>query len=130
MTSDQALVDAIQAQDAAVYAYGIIGAHVDGSWTRKARRALQVHRSLRAQWQAQATSQVATAASYELPSPVTDPQSARQLAVLVERRVSAVCADLAAASSGPLREQAVMAAMEAATRSVVWGGEPQSFPHG
>ena len=130
MTAEQALLAAIEAEDAAVYAYGVIGAHLDGPAERRARRALHAHRSLRTQWQSQATAQVATPAAYDLPFTIEDATSAKELAVLVERRVSAISADLAAVSTGPVREQAVTAAMEAATRSVVWGGEPQSFPHG
>lgn len=128
--SAPAIESAISGEDACIYAYGVIGAHVRGAAKDRARKALAEHRAWRDRMQAQSPSIVAAAIAYDIPFPVEDPAAAKQLAVLVENRMVGLYADLAASVSGQAREDAVTAAMECATRAIAWGGLPQAFPQG
>ena len=129
MSSDQAMAAAIDAEDACVYAYGVIGAHLVGAGRRKARRALEAHRVWRDRWQqAYPGPYVPGASAYQLPFAVQDPQSARRLAALIEDRMVPVYADLAAATQEQDRSDALAAGCECATRSVSWGGPSLAFP--
>ena len=129
MTAEPALIAAIAGEDACIYAYGVIGAQVGGSARQRARRALAAHRSLRDRLQSQAADTVVPAAiAYDFPFAVTDAKSAKKLAALIEGRMVPVFADLAAATSGPARDEAVTAAMECAVRAIAWGGASQAFP--
>lgn len=128
MTEQEALAAAIRGEDAAVYAYGVIGARVPPALQRRARRALLDHRSARSALQLRAAQQVAVPPAFDLPQPVDSTADARALAVTVEQRLAAVYSDLAAASSGDNRDAAVRSAMECATRAVTWGGTSQAFP--
>lgn len=129
MSSHTARHAAIIGCDAAVYAYGVIGVHLDGAGRRQALRALGAHRAARARWQ-QGVEPIVTAAAFDLPQPVTDAASARAVAALVERRLTEVYADLAAELSGALRADAVSDAMACETRAIRWGARTQAFPHG
>ncbi|MBU6245780.1 MAG: DUF4439 domain-containing protein [Actinomycetales bacterium] len=127
MSEQQARNAAIAGEDACIYAYGIIGAHLAAAGQRKARRALDSHRAWRDRLLA-AGDYVPGSAAYELPFPVQDAAAARRLAILVEQRMVPAYADLAASTSGDLRAQAVQAGCECAARSVAWGGPTQAFP--
>lgn len=130
MSTDQAVVAAINGEDAAIYAYGVIGARSRGARAGLARRALAAHRARRQSLQAALPEPVAAASAFDLPFPVTDQASAARLAVLVENRMAAVLAELAAATTDAPRGEAVTGAMECAARAVAWGGEPMAFPSG
>ena len=130
MSDAPAIVTAIQGVDAAMYAYGVIGAHTRGADAARARKALDLAQRWRADLQALATEQVGAASAYTLPFPVSDAVSARRLGAVVDDRLTAVLADAAAATSGSSRRGIVAAAMQCAARAVVWGGPPMAFPHG
>jgi len=99
----------IEAENAAVYAYGVIGAHLRGQQRAQARTALTAHRRLRDGWieaAQQAGEPVPPAAiAYDLPIQVTDPANARELAARIETSLIAVYE-----SVGPIAAQAVTAA--------------------
>ena len=128
MTAEQAVMAAINGADAAIYAYGVIGARSRGSQVRLARKALAAHRGRREAMQGLIAQPVAAASAYDLPFPVDDQASAARLAVVVENRMTALLADLAAAEQGDRRAQAVTGAMECAARAIAWGGQPMAFP--
>lgn len=129
MTTEEAMAAAIAGADACIYAYGIIGANLRGAGRRKARKALDSHRAWRDLWQGRHPgAYVPGSAAYTLPFAVEDPEAARRLAVLIEERMVAIYADLAAATEGGERSDAVAAACECATRSVSWGGPSLAFP--
>jgi hypothetical protein len=130
MSTEQAIMAAINGEDAAIYAYGVIGARSRGARAALARRALTAHRARREALQATIAEPVAAASAYDLPFPVEDAQDAARLAVLVENRMAALLADVAAATADDRRAQAVTGAMESAARAIAWGGAPQAFPHG
>lgn len=84
----------IEAEDAAIYGYGVIGAHLTGSSQARAVNALQAHRRLRDAWiqMAQdANQEIPPAAiAYDLPIEVRDSASARALAAEIETRLITV----------------------------------------
>lgn len=132
MTPAEAWSAVVAGEDAAVYAYGLVGGRVTGSDRQAALAALTAHRLRRDAAIRQVRSAKATvpaaAAAYDPPFPVTDAASARQLAAVVEQRLAGVYGQLAGAVSGPARKDAALAAQECAARSVAWGAAPQAFP--
>ncbi|MDY0814274.1 ferritin-like domain-containing protein [Kitasatospora purpeofusca] len=125
--------DALGAEHAAVYGYGVVGARLadDGQRTA-ARTALAAHQARRDAWQRLLAGTGATpdpaAAGYQLPFPVTDAASAGRLAAHLETRLTAVYADLVAAVPAPQRPPAADALRESALRAHQWGAVPAAFP--
>ncbi|MFF4653466.1 ferritin-like domain-containing protein [Streptomyces sp. NPDC001380] len=123
---------ALAAEHAAVYGYGVVGAHLTGARLAAARAAYDAHRALRdtlhREIAARRGTPAAAAAGYELPFPVTGPASAVRLAVLLEERLAAVHADLVAAARGPLRRTAADALCGAAVRAARWRGPAAPGP--
>lgn len=123
------LAAAIEGEQAAVYAYGLAGPHLDEAERGLALGALAAHR-LRVLALRQLTPdgmEPGAPAGYDVP-PVEGPEQARLLLAQVESRLCATYADLAAETSGIDRTQAVLSARECAVRSVAWGAPPQAFP--
>jgi hypothetical protein len=124
-----ALIAAIDGESAAVYAYGVAIPRLSGSLGDLARGGLTAHRlrivSLRQR--IPVADQPASAGGFDVDTP-TDTTQAASLLAGVEVRLAAVYADLAAATTGTERRDAVLSARECAVRSVAWGGEPQAFP--
>ncbi|MFI9205883.1 ferritin-like domain-containing protein [Streptomyces sp. NPDC053048] len=123
---------ALAAEHAAVYGYGVVGGRVEEDRAAEAREAYQAHRArrdvmIRAVRDLGAEPEAA-AAAYTLPFPVTDGASAVRLAAELERRLSAVYADLVRASTGALRGEAATGLREAAVRAVRWSGGSVAFP--
>ena len=133
MTLQEALNAAIAGTDATIYAYGVAAGQLKGSARRRATSALVAHERWRDRWTALADNPPAPAVAYELPARVESPQAARDLAALVENRLVAVLADLAAAAPAGepagIRPDAARAAGQCAQRAVRWGAAPQAFPH-
>jgi hypothetical protein len=127
-----ALQAALAAEHAAVYGYGVVGAHVTGTRLIAARAAYAAHQATRDAVQREITARhaapVAAAPGYRLPFPVTGEASAQRLAALLEERLAAVHADLVAAATGPLRRTAADALREAAVRCTRWRGSGAAFP--
>jgi hypothetical protein len=126
MSATDAAVVALAGEQAAVYAYGVIAAHLSGSDEKRALAAMAAHRANRDLLLSRLESAGATpspaAAAYTLPSPVVDPASARALAGLVEDRLAGQWAALAAASDGEQRRSAALVAQATAVRGVSWTG--------
>ena len=78
---DKALADALAAEHATIYGYGVAGAFLRGADRRYAVSALDTHLRIRDQLTALITarhaSPVVTEPAYRLPMPVTDRPSAR-----------------------------------------------------
>jgi hypothetical protein len=132
MTPADALSAAVAAEDAAVYAYGVLGPRLAEDQRPAARIALDTHRqrsfALRDRVAAAGGPAPDAPVAYDLPFPVTDPESAGRLAGLVEMRLAAAYADLAAALSDAPRTDAVLAAREATVRAIGWGSASMAFP--
>jgi len=127
---------ALSAEYAAVYAYGAIGARLSGADASAARAAEEAHRSRRDELLLTLTARgvvpPAAASSYQLPFPVTDPQQARRLAVLIEDRVAAVWHAVLPQVPAEDRQRALDALVDAAVRATEWrlaaGEDPPTVP--
>lgn len=127
-----ALQAALAAEDAAVYAYGVIGAQLGGDRRTRATASYQAHRDRRGALQQRISATGATpdaaAPAYQLPAPVSDAASAVRLAELVEDRICAVYANAVQATSGPLRGTMAAALRQAALDTLAWRGSGSAFP--
>ena len=134
MTELVALKQALAAEQAVVYGYGGVGAHLSGKDRMLAAARRVTHQNLRDQISALITSvgAVAPAAlpAYRLPFPVTDAASARRLAASLETGGSGAAWDLAAASTSrsPARGLAVGWLTDATVAAVQWGSPPAALP--
>ena len=124
-----ALLAAIEGEEAAAYAYGVAAPRLSGSQGVLARGGLAAHRLriIALRQQLAPADQPAAAGGFSAPTPVDSEQAAAFLGE-VESRLAAVYADLAAASGGDERREAVLAARECSVRSVAWGTAPEAFP--
>ncbi|MFE6869481.1 ferritin-like domain-containing protein, partial [Kitasatospora sp. NPDC057692] len=125
--------EALSAEHAAIYGYGVVGARLpDDQQRTDARAALAAHQSRRDAWQRLLTGTGATpaaaAAGYQLPFPVTDTAAATRLAAHLETRLTTVYADLVAAAPAPHRPLAADALRECALRAHRWGATATPFP--
>ena len=116
---------ALAAEEAAVYAYGVIGVHLDGRGeVAEAREAEQAHRERRDYLVAQMTQIKASAApspaGYQLPFPVTDRASAIKLAVHVEDGVAQAWRPVLPVTTAEDRTTALAAMTAAAVRATRW----------
>lgn len=126
------LADALAAEHAAIFAYGVIGAHLEDHRSA-AREAERAHRSRRDELVLLLGDQAPTAEpSYLLPFPVDNPDDAVQLAIVVEERVAAIWRGLLPESGADDRERALDALTDAAVRATRWrvaaGLEPATIP--
>lgn len=133
----QALVDALNAEYAAVFAYGVVGAFSNPARADLVATYAAAHRARR-----DATIDALKAASvtaplpspaYSIPFPVTDPISAAQLAAQAEVDTSVAWRSVIERSdSGPTRETGITALTEAALRLANWreilGVVPSTVP--
>lgn len=132
------LTDALAAEHAAIFAYGVIGPRLDGDEADAARTAEAAHRSRRdallLRLAERGDTAPVAAASYELPFPVAGAGDARRLAALVEERVGAVWRAVLPAVVREDRVEALAALVDAAIRATGWrraaGVEPATvaFP--
>ncbi|WP_328397510.1 ferritin-like domain-containing protein [Nocardia sp. NBC_00416] len=137
----QALRDALDAEYAAVYAYGLIAAHTSPDQRRTVDQHTAAHRARR-----DATVDLLTGSgsgvavpppepAYTVPGEVTDPASAARLAVVVETDTAVAWrAVVERAGTETTRRTGVEALTEAAGRCALWqfaaGAEPATtaFP--
>lgn len=126
MADPTTLPVALAGADAAVYAYGLCGAHLTGADRTAALDAMAVHRDRRDRLRALVTAAGGTpspaAAAYDPPFAVTDAAGARRLAGLVEDRCAGSMAAAAAQLSGDDRAWAAAAAAQSAVLHVRWTG--------
>ncbi|MCU7723753.1 ferritin-like domain-containing protein [Actinoplanes sp. KI2] len=118
---NQQLAAAMAAEEAAIYAYGILGVHlVAPAQVAEARAAETAHRNRRDYLLGQIDQPPAAAAGYDLPFPVADPVSAVRLAVHVEDGVAQSWRPVLGASQGAARAAALSALTDAAVRATRW----------
>ena len=127
-----ALRACLAAEHVAVWAYGIVGAHLELEARLDARATWDSHRARRdriAQLLRDREAPVpASEPGYALPYAVTDATTARRLAADVESGVAAAYADLVLAAGGELRRFAALSLQEAAVRAARWSGSTEAFP--
>jgi ferritin-like protein len=119
------LAAALAAEEAAIYAYGVIGVRLTGKGDRtEARAAEQTHRTRRdalVSKLAQLKASTAPApAAYELPFAVTDRAEALKLAIHVEDGVAAAWRAVLPATQATDRTDALAALTDSAVRATRW----------
>ncbi|MFC0041139.1 DUF4439 domain-containing protein [Actinomadura rayongensis] len=115
---------ALEAEHAAVYGYGVLGARLSGPARVTAVAAWNAHRAARDALAARLTAlgarAPAAAPAYALPVKPASPTAAARLAALLEDGVVAGYAGLAGASDPAVRTFAAGAMQEAVRRAVRW----------
>jgi len=126
------LQDALAAEHAVVYGYGVAGARLTGRARERALRAYDRHRAQRDELVRVVADRggdpVAPAASYALPHPVEDARDALALVTLLEERLAAVWADAVLELHGDLRQRAAEGLREAAVAAALWRRGSVPFP--
>ncbi len=127
-----ALQNALAAEHAAVYGYGIAGAQLAGTVQSDARADWTAHRvardNLTTMLSKLGATPVAASPAYQLPFPVTSPQSAARLAATLEEGVTRAYLALVAVSNPTLRTFAAQSMQTAANRALAWSGTTTAFP--
>jgi Domain of unknown function (DUF4439) len=128
-----ALQTALAAEHTAVYAYGVLGAHLFGSQRTTALLVLDAHRArrdrLRMYLATAGATPVAAAPAYRLPVTVTSTHTATQLAATIETGLVAAYLGLSGVADPALRRYAALAMQEAGVRSYAWHHTvPAAFP--
>jgi len=128
----QALQDALAAEHAAVYGYGVVGGRLSGAAQTQARAALDAHRArrdalVRSIADLGGVAEPA-APAYTLPFPVETPADATRLAVYLEDGVAMHMGALVAASTATVRANAASWLRECAVWGVRWRGGSITFP--
>lgn len=127
-----ALQAALRAEHAAVYGYGVVGAHLTGAALAAATSdwiAHQVTRdSLEAMLRSAGQQPAAAAVAYRLPHPVHGPAAAMSLAVTLENRVAAAYLAVVALPGRTFRELGARSVTAAAIRAASWRGKTVAFP--
>ena len=127
-----ALQAALAAEDAAIFGYGVAGAHLSGSsqsaatqdWTRHNK----TRDTLAAMISALGATPVAALAFYRLPFVVDNAASAAALAAYLEDGVTRAYLGLVAVRDQRLRTFGALAMQVCAQRAAFWRGSTQAFP--
>jgi Domain of unknown function (DUF4439) len=132
VTALSALQTALGAEDAAIFGYGVAGAHLVGSNQSAAAQDWTGHNEARdtlaAMISALGAVPVAAQASYQLPFPVHDTASAMALAAYLEDGVTRAYLGVVAVSDVRLRNFGALAMQGSAQRAAYWRGNTQAFP--
>jgi len=122
----------LEAEHAAVYAYGVVGARTGGARRRQATAAFDAHRARRDRLRelivARGGTPAEPAPGYDLPFAVRTDEDCVRLAALIENRVTAAYLELVAVGDAALRDMAARAMQESATRAYRWQPEIPDFP--
>jgi uncharacterized protein DUF4439 len=122
--SNAALITALAAEHAAIFGYGVAGAHLDKAGQDVARQAESAHRARRdaliVRIAATSASPPATAPAYALPFPVTDRDSALRLAVVLEEGTGRAWHQALGVTVGDERRLALDALVDTAVRATKW----------
>ena len=123
---------ALAAEHAAIYGYGVVGAHLSGAQRRYAATADAAHRARRDQLREllveRGATPVAAAAAYRLPAVVVSGADAVELAVTLEERLASVWVTAVGDLTGALRALAARAVQDCAVRAAVWRGSSTALP--
>lgn len=128
----RALQAALAAEDAAIFGYGVAGAHLSGSRKSAAEQDWTGHNkardSLTAMIAALGATPVAAQAFYRLPFAVHDASTATALAAYLEDGVTRAYLGLVAVSGRKWRTFGALAMQDSARRAAFWRGATQAFP--
>jgi hypothetical protein len=127
--------DALRAEYAAVFGYGVVGAHVAGRLLVATGKADEAHRRRRDAVLDRLSSGKAmpppAEPAYALPFPVTDRNGAVKLAIHLEERTAAVWRAVLGSVHGADREMALNALVDSAVLATRWrtvAGTPATVP--
>ncbi len=127
-----ALQAALAAEHAAVYGYGVAGAHLSGARQKAAAQDWRIHEASRDALAAMITAlgaqPVAAAAAYRLPFRVSSGRDAVSLAAFLEDRVATAYLGVVALTETRLRLFGARAVESAALRAAGWRGRTLAFP--
>jgi Domain of unknown function (DUF4439) len=129
-----ALQNALAAEQAASYGYGVVGARLpQGSAAQIAAgndwvAHLRARDGLAQQISARGATPTPAAVAYELPFPVSSPAQAKALAATLEDRVAEAYLGLVALTDTTLRAFGAQQVRVAALRAEAWRGTTQTFP--
>jgi len=128
------LQDALAAEQAASYGYGVVGAHLpQGSARQGAATAdwvahMRVTDELVAMISSRGGQPAPAAVAYQLPEPVQTATAAVALAVFLEDRVAQAYLGVVALPDSGLRSFGAQQVRAAALRAAAWRGSTQAFP--
>jgi hypothetical protein len=121
MSGDERFADALRAEHAAIYGYGVVGAHLDGATVPLAVQAEAAHRTRRdalvIRLAARGLTPPPAEPVYALPATITDQATALRLAVLIEERTAAVWRTVLPETAGEERAAALDALTDCAVRA-------------
>jgi uncharacterized protein DUF4439 len=121
MTMSEQTVAALAAEEAAIYAYGIVGVKMTTKGeVDEARAAERAHRERRDYLVGQMDQPQSSPAGYEMPFPVTDRAAALKLAIQVEDGVAQAWRPVLAVTQDTERTNALAAMTDAAVRATRW----------
>jgi hypothetical protein len=124
MSAQQALAATLAGEHAAIFGYGVIGAHLTGALLAQGRQAEAAHRNRRdallEMLSAAGTTPPAADPAYALPFPVTDQASAVRLALQIEERTGALWRAVLPAGSVAERRTALDGLTDTALRAARW----------
>jgi hypothetical protein len=127
-----ALSDAVSGENAAIYAYGMIGVHLTGAALAQAQQAELDHRNLRDTVNMTLAKPPDAAVIYQMPFPVTDAATALAAAVTVEERAAMLWRAAVEATAGAQRTTALNALIAGAVRTAAFrrlaGANPGTVP--
>ncbi|GII20607.1 ferritin-like domain-containing protein [Planosporangium mesophilum] len=136
MSTTSGLTDALRAEHAAIFAYGTLGARLDGATVAVAEVAEAAHRARRdaliLRLNALQASAPPAEPAYALPAPVADRAAALQLMITVEERCAAIWRQALPTVTGDDRRLAVDALVDCAVRATkartLAGVKPATVP--
>ncbi len=129
-----ALQNALAAEHAASYGYGIVGARLPQGSANQGEAATDWVAHVRARDQltqlisARGATPTPAAVTYQLPFPVSSPAQARALAATLEDRVAGAYLGLVAVPDAALRNFGATQVRAAALRAEAWRGSTEAFP--
>lgn len=128
----QALQAALAAEDAAIFGYGVAGAHLSGNRKSAAEQDWTGHNEARdtltAMISALGVTPAAGQAFYRLPFQVNDAASAAKLAAYLEEGVTRAYLGIVAVNNQRLRTFGALAMQSSAERAAFWRGTTEAFP--
>jgi hypothetical protein len=129
-----ALQQALAAEQAASYGYGVVGAYLPAGSAAAAAASADWVAHLRAgdrlteMISARGSQPAAAAVAYQLPFPVTDAAAAQQLAATMEDGVARAYLAVVALAEAELRSFGAQQVRVAALRAQSWRGTSEAFP--
>ena len=122
MTASAAVRAAVRIEHEVVYGYGVVGAHLRSHDRRLAAGRLAAHQQLRDDLGTLATDLPPAPAAYELPFPVVDAATARELAVRLEDAAAAAAWALVTSTTADSSARRIAVGMlsDTATAAARW----------